>query len=56
MAKTVEGRCMKCKAQVVIKGGKVVSFGGNRRAYEGKCGDCGTKVFRILSAADAAKM
>ncbi len=47
-----EGRCMKCKKQVEIKDAKEVEFKGKgdavRKALQGVCPTCGTKVFRIL--------
>ena len=50
-----EGRCMKCKKQVEIKDAKeiemkrwfIIPYYG-RRALQGVCPDCGTKVFRML--------
>ncbi len=44
----VEGRCMKCRKQVEIKNGKEVTLKNGMLAMKGECGDCGTKVFRIL--------
>jgi len=43
-----EGRCMKCKKQVEIKDAKEVEMKGGRKALQGVCPVCGTKVFRIL--------
>ncbi len=43
-----EGRCMKCKKQVEIKDAKEVEMKGGRKALQGVCPTCGTKVFRIL--------
>ena len=43
-----EGRCMKCKKQVEMKDGKEIEMKGGRRAMQGCCPTCGTKVFRIL--------
>ena len=43
-----EGRCMKCKKQVEMKDGKEIEMKGGRRAMQGVCPTCGTKVFRIL--------
>ena len=47
----VEGRCMKCKKQVEIKGAEETTFkgkAGDMLAMKGTCPDCGTKVFRIM--------
>ncbi|MDD5688111.1 MAG: DUF5679 domain-containing protein [Elusimicrobia bacterium] len=43
-----EGRCMKCKKQVEIKDAKEIEMKGGRRALQGVCPACSTKVFRIL--------
>jgi DNA-directed RNA polymerase subunit RPC12/RpoP len=46
-----EGRCMKCKKQVMIKDPKdttINSRGGELAAVHGVCPTCGTKVFRII--------
>lgn len=48
MATKHEGRCMKCKKQVEIKDAKEVTMKNGRSAVKGKCGKCGTNVFRIL--------
>lgn len=47
-----KGRCMKCKAQVVIKDGKTEKMSNGRDIFKGVCPDCGTKVCRILGKAD----
>ena len=39
---------MKCKKQVPIKDAKEVTMKNKMRAVKGVCGNCGTKVFRIL--------
>ena len=47
----VEGRCMKCKKQVEIKGAAEVTFkgkAGDMLAMAGTCPECSTKVFRIV--------
>lgn len=48
-----EGRCMKCKKQVVIKNGKETKMKNGMNAMKGECPVCGTKVFRILGKAKA---
>jgi len=47
----VEGRCMKCRKSVQIQDGKEVTMKNGMRAMKGKCGACGTAVFRILGKA-----
>ena len=46
-----EGRCMKCRKSVEIKDGKEVTMKNGMNAMKGKCGACGTSVFRILGKA-----
>ncbi|MEW6040948.1 MAG: DUF5679 domain-containing protein [Elusimicrobiota bacterium] len=43
-----EGRCMKCKKPVEIKDAKEIKMKSGMKALQGKCPDCGTKVFRII--------
>jgi DNA-directed RNA polymerase subunit RPC12/RpoP len=47
----VEGRCMRCKAQVQIKDGKETIMKNGMKAMKGACPDCDTQVFRILGKA-----
>lgn len=42
---------MKCKKQVPIQEGKEVTMKNGMKAMKGKCGTCGTAVFRILGKA-----
>jgi len=44
----VQGRCMKCRKQVEIKDAKEVTMKTGMIAMKGKCGTCGTTVFRIM--------
>jgi uncharacterized Zn-binding protein involved in type VI secretion len=46
-----EGRCMKCRKSVEIKDGKETVMKNGMKAMKGKCGVCGTAVFRILGKA-----
>jgi DNA-directed RNA polymerase subunit RPC12/RpoP len=46
-----EGRCMKCKKQVKISDPEETVMKNGMKAVKGKCGTCGTKVFRILGKA-----
>lgn len=43
-----EGRCMRCKKQVEIQSPAEVTLKNGMTAMKGKCGNCGTVVFRIL--------
>jgi hypothetical protein len=51
--------CVKCKAKKEMTDPKEVTMKGKgktrRRAMTGTCGDCGTKMFRILGKASAKK-
>ena len=49
----IQGYCMKCREKRIIKDGEVTEMGkAGRKAYKGLCPDCGTKMFKILSADD----
>ena len=41
--------CTKCREKVVIQGGEEVMLKNNRPAIKGKCGTCGTGVFRLIA-------
>jgi len=43
-----DARCMKCKKQVAVKDEKEVVMKNGMKAISGVCGDCGTKVFKII--------
>lgn len=45
----MEGYCVKCRKKVRIKNPKVVTLKNGRKATQGVCPVCGTKVFRIGS-------
>jgi hypothetical protein len=45
----MEGYCVKCKASKEMKNGKEVTMKNGRKAMQGVCCSCGTKLFRILS-------
>ena len=47
----VDGRCMKCKANVEMKDVEEVVMKNGMKAAKGTCGTCGTKVFKILGKA-----
>ena len=40
--------CVKCKANVEVKGGKEVKMKNGRPALKGSCAKCGTGVYKIL--------
>lgn len=43
-----EGYCMKCKGKREIKDAKEITTKNGKRALDGKCVKCGTRMFRIL--------
>jgi len=47
----MKGYCMKCKAKKEMKDSKEVTMKNGRKAMKGKCSDCGTSMFCILSKA-----
>ena len=47
----VTGRCMKCKENKPMKETEEVTMKNGRKALKGTCGDCGTKMFKILGKA-----
>lgn len=49
----MEGRCMKCKAQREITAQESVTMKNGRPAVKGKCGECGTTIFKIVKASEA---
>ncbi len=40
--------CVKCKAKQEMKGAKKVTMKNGRPAMQGKCGACGTGMYKIL--------
>ena len=48
MEETVaEAYCVKCKAKKEMADAQEVTMKNGRTALQGKCPDCGTKLFRI---------
>jgi|TARA_B100000959_G_C14904001_1_gene592182 hypothetical protein len=47
----MEGYCVKCKAKREIENGEEVTMKNGRKAMKGKCGTCGTGMYRILGKA-----
>ena len=50
----MEAYCVKCKEKREIQDPEEVTLKNGRRAVQGKCPVCGTKLFRMLGAADKA--
>ena len=44
------GYCMKCRESRDIQDAQRVTMKNGRPATRGKCGDCGTTIFRIGAA------
>jgi len=44
----MQGYCVKCKAKRDIESGQQVKMKNGRPAMKGKCGNCGTGMYRIL--------
>lgn len=44
----VEGYCVKCKAKRPMTDTKKVTMANKRHAMKGKCGKCGTGMYKIL--------
>ncbi len=42
--------CVKCKGKVDIANSEKVTMKNGRPAMKGKCGKCGTGVYKILSS------
>ena len=47
----MEGYCVKCKHKREIDNGEEVTMKNGRKAMKGKCGTCGTGMYRILGKA-----
>ena len=45
----MDAYCVKCKAKKEIKDPEKVTMKTGRPAMKGKCPDCGTGLYRILS-------
>jgi hypothetical protein len=50
----VKAYCMKCKTERVVKDAQVVTTKNGRRAAQGTCPVCGTKIFKFLPKEAAA--
>ena len=46
----MEAFCVKCREKREMKDEKQVTMKNGRKAMSGKCGVCGTKLFRILGS------
>jgi len=40
--------CVKCRKKVDMSGEKTVTLKSGRKAIQGKCPTCGTKIFRFI--------
>jgi len=49
-----EAYCVKCREKREMQDEKDVTMKNGRNAVEGKCGVCGTKLFRMVGKKDAA--
>ncbi len=43
----VIGYCMKCKGKKEVQNPKQITMANGRKATQGTCPTCGTKIFRI---------
>ncbi len=43
----VQAYCVKCRKKVEMKSPKKITMKNGRKAWQGTCPNCGTKVFRI---------
>jgi len=48
MAAAVEAYCVKCREKREMSDAEEVTMKNGRKAMQGKCKVCGTKLFRIL--------
>ena len=46
----MDAYCVKCKTKKEMKDAKQVKMKNGRPAMKGKCPDCGTGLYRILSS------
>lgn len=44
----MQGYCVKCKKKREMKGAKKVTLKNKRKAMKGKCGVCGTGMYRMV--------
>lgn len=44
----MEGYCVKCKAKSEMMDAEEVTMKNGRKAMKGKCGKCGTGMYKIL--------
>lgn len=51
-----EAYCMKCKKMVEIQNPKIITRKNGRKAVEGTCPYCGSKVSKFISAEEAEKL
>ena len=51
----VDAYCVKCREKREMKDAEEVTMKNGRPAMQGVCPVCGTKLFRMMSAKDAAE-
>ncbi len=51
----VDAYCVKCREKREMKDAEEVTMKNGRPAMQGVCPVCGTKLFRMVSAKDAAE-
>jgi hypothetical protein len=49
----MEGYCLKCRTKREMRDGKQITMKNGRPAVQGVCAVCGTRMFKIGSAAKA---
>lgn len=50
----MEAYCVKCREKKEMQDSEEVTMKNGRQAMKGKCGTCGTNLFRIMGAKKAA--
>ena len=46
----VDVYCLKCKGHREVKNGEEVTLKNGRHAIKGKCGDCGSGVYKFVKS------
>lgn len=49
-----DGYCVKCRTKRVMKNTREVDLANNRRAIQGECPECGTKMFVMAGTKEEA--
>ncbi len=53
---TVQAYCVKCKTMRAMTEGRAIFMANGRPAAEGRCGECGTRLFKIGATPDHARL